>query len=331
MSSCSPTASHFFASQGSSGTAMRLRPTKSARGVSAPPPRESPRAASRSARGRSPRPRAARRPQAFPAARRRQHAANRRCQCSRIAGGTSRPFSSSCTTSGTPPTAVATTGVPTASASTAACGRFSQALERTAARAPARYRSTSSRGREPAAVHAVVEFRSGRGARAPALRAVADDEQPASGTSASASRATGSPFWRCEPADEDKRAWLQRLGHRRGRRRRVDEHLDRGRDPSRARCRRGSGSARRAGARGRARGCAAGATPRAVRPARAGTPRACRGTGRSARRARRPGRRRAWRRAAGRRRGAPRPRRSRSRRRRRPASRAARPLAATSG
>ena len=41
------------------------------------------------------------------------------------AGGTSRPFSPSCTTSGTPPTAVAITGVPTASASSTVCGRFS--------------------------------------------------------------------------------------------------------------------------------------------------------------------------------------------------------------
>ena len=63
--------------------------------------------------------------------------------------GTSRPFSSSWTTSGTPPTAVATTGVPTASASTTLCGRFSQAEVESAASA-ARYSvRTSSRERGP--------------------------------------------------------------------------------------------------------------------------------------------------------------------------------------
>ncbi len=41
--------------------------------------------------------------------------------------GTRRPFSPSTTTSGIPPTAVAITGVPTASASSSVCGRFSQA------------------------------------------------------------------------------------------------------------------------------------------------------------------------------------------------------------
>ena len=42
-------------------------------------------------------------------------------------GGTSRPFSPSSTTSGIPPTLVAITGVPAASASSSVCGRFSHA------------------------------------------------------------------------------------------------------------------------------------------------------------------------------------------------------------
>ena len=45
-------------------------------------------------------------------------------------GATSNPFSPSCTTSGTPPTLVAMTGVPTASDSTTACGKFSQVEEK---------------------------------------------------------------------------------------------------------------------------------------------------------------------------------------------------------
>ncbi len=47
-------------------------------------------------------------------------------------GGTSRPFSPSRTISGIPPTAVAITGVPAASASSSVCGRFSQAEVRSA-------------------------------------------------------------------------------------------------------------------------------------------------------------------------------------------------------
>ena len=68
-----------------------------------------------------------------------EDAAQGRGERGRIVGVATRsPFTSSCTTSGTPPTAVATTGVPTESDSTAACGRFSHALGSTAAAAPAR-------------------------------------------------------------------------------------------------------------------------------------------------------------------------------------------------
>ena len=64
-------------------------------------------------------------------------------------GGTSRPFSPSVTISGTPPTRVAITGVPSASDSTTPCGKFSQAELSTIASAPRRYPSTPSREAEP--------------------------------------------------------------------------------------------------------------------------------------------------------------------------------------
>ena len=51
--------------------------------------------------------------------------------------------------SGTPPTAVAITGVPTARASTTVCGKFSQLELSTAASAPAKRRSTSARSPPP--------------------------------------------------------------------------------------------------------------------------------------------------------------------------------------
>ena len=60
-------------------------------------------------------------------------------------GGTSRPFSPSRTTSGIPPTAVAITGVPVASASSSVCGRFSQADVRSAASTARNSAITSSR------------------------------------------------------------------------------------------------------------------------------------------------------------------------------------------
>ena len=111
-------------------------------------------------------------------------------------GGTSRPFSSSWITSGTPPTAVATTGAPTASASTAACGRFSQRLGRTAARAPASARRTSSREREPANVDPVAECElpDARLERTPARARPRRRADAQPGTSTSAASATGSPF-----------------------------------------------------------------------------------------------------------------------------------------
>ena len=118
-----------------------MRPTKRTarlRSLIAPPPPAAPRAGRRSPRSRSRRPTASRaaasRPRSPGSSRIRPIAA---ASSSGRPGGTSRPFSPSCTTSGTPPTAVETTGTPTDSASTAECGRFSQSLESSAASAPA--------------------------------------------------------------------------------------------------------------------------------------------------------------------------------------------------
>ena len=72
-------------------------------------------------------------------------------------GATSSPFSPSRTTSGTPPTAVAITGHPTASASTTVCGKFSHADGRTEASAARKSRSTVSRGTLAEEAHASVE------------------------------------------------------------------------------------------------------------------------------------------------------------------------------
>ena len=75
----------------------------------------------------SPRPRPARPP---PAARSSSSAKKREIAAASAVGspgGTRSPFSPSFTTSGTPPTAVAMTGHPTASASTTVCGKFSHA------------------------------------------------------------------------------------------------------------------------------------------------------------------------------------------------------------
>ena len=113
-------------------------------------------------------------------------------------GATSRPFSPSRTTSGTPPTAVETTGTPTDSASTAECGRFSQSLESRAASAPATVRSASSRDSAPRneirSPRARGGHRAGRGARARARRRRATSR--ASGTRAIASIAVPSAFCR---------------------------------------------------------------------------------------------------------------------------------------
>ena len=52
-----------------------------------------------------------------------------------LPAATSRPFTPSWTTSATPPASIASTGVPTASASTTVCGKFSQLDERIVASA----------------------------------------------------------------------------------------------------------------------------------------------------------------------------------------------------
>ncbi len=126
-----------------------MRPTISSF-VTGPPPRGSARARrrrapARSARPRAPRPRAA----ARAARRRRRSAGSPPASAAGSPGGTSRPFSPSLTISGTPPTAVAITGVPTASASTTVCGKFSHADERIAASAVRKSASTSSRPSAP--------------------------------------------------------------------------------------------------------------------------------------------------------------------------------------
>ena len=92
-------------------------------------------------------------------------------------GGTSRPFSPSRTTSGTPPTAVAITGHPTASASTTVCGKFSQADGRTEASAARKSRSTVSRGTLPGSGLAHRGRASWTAARAHAARARRRREQ----------------------------------------------------------------------------------------------------------------------------------------------------------
>ena len=71
-----------------------------------------------------------------------EEALDRRGEASRSPGSTSRPFSPSTTTSATPPVRVAITGVPTASASTTECGKFSHTEESSAA-SPARKSSST--------------------------------------------------------------------------------------------------------------------------------------------------------------------------------------------
>ena len=89
--------------------------------------------------------------------------------------GTSKPFSPSCTTSATPPAAVAITGVPTASASTTVCGKFSQLEESTAASAAANSSSTVRAAGRRAAARAT----SPRSATSRSTRAAAPRPSPA--------------------------------------------------------------------------------------------------------------------------------------------------------
>ncbi len=109
--------------------------------------------------------------------------------------GTSRPFSPSRTSSGTPPTAVAITGVPTARASTTVCGKFSQDEVRSEASAarksvstPSRFSGPRKRTRPSRPSSATLRRRSGRSGPSPAIARVTPS------TRTRASRATSSAF-----------------------------------------------------------------------------------------------------------------------------------------
>ena len=111
-------------------------------------------------------------------------------------GGTSRPFSPSSTTSGIPPTDVAITGVPAASASSRVCGRFSHADVRSAASAARKSAITSSREPGPEEARRARRRRARRHvARARPLRARRRGRAAAtSGTRASAASASPRAF-----------------------------------------------------------------------------------------------------------------------------------------
>ena len=210
--------------------------------------------------------------------------------------GTRSPLTPSCTISGTPPTAVETTGTPTASASTAECGKFSQALVSSAA-------SRAGDDRERLAREGATRgTRSGREApesRASpsshvAVRAVADhDRACAAGTRAIAAIATSSAFCSREPADEHERSGLERHGGDVEVRRRVRQHGDARaiEAPRLPRSRQGTHSGRRSRRRGEAPANEPASEPRPAPVPAPGTPRACRRRARSGGRARRPGRR----------------------------------------
>src|SRR5581483_9010721 len=109
--------------------------------------------------------------------------------------GTSSPFSPSRTTSATPPVAVAITGVPTASASTTVCGKFSQLDESSDASAAAKSSSTPCRGsgprsrtRSPSPSSPTARSTAPRSSPSPAIA------NETSGSAATASRATRSDF-----------------------------------------------------------------------------------------------------------------------------------------
>ena len=111
--------------------------------------------------------------------------------------GTTRPFTPSRTTSATPPTAVAITGVPTASASTTVCGKFSQedvssdaSAARKRARTPSRSSGPRKRTRPSSPRTDVSRCASARSGPSPAIR------NETSSTRATASRATSSAFCR---------------------------------------------------------------------------------------------------------------------------------------
>ena len=219
-------------------------------------------------------------------------------------GATSRPFSPSRTTSGTPPTAVETTGTPTDSASTAECGRFSQSLESSAASAPATMRSASSRDSAPRnEIRSPAPESAAAPVEARALGAVADEDKPRLGHAGdrvdrgrrAPSAASAGRRRRTSPAPAARALDLAR------RRRRVRQHVQpvaaktpAGRDLGEIRARDDDRPCARRSARVRSAFSVRTAGARRVLELLE----RARGSGRSVERARRPGRRRASRRAA---------------------------------
>ena len=180
-SSSASSASNFWASEGESGSEYRIRPTiRSLSASSHRRPlelrldaREDRLLGVCGNRDRAPPP-----PDAGASRRRRRSGEWQSPRAAGSFGATRSPFSPSRTTSGTPPTAVAITGVPTARASSTVCGRFSQAELSTAASAARKSRSTPSRGTDSEEPSAPVDSEL---VRAPLqlypLRPVSDDEE----------------------------------------------------------------------------------------------------------------------------------------------------------
>ena len=101
---------------------------------------------------------------------------------------------------------VETTGTPTESASTAACGRFSQSLESSAASAPATVRSASSREREPRnSMRSAAAEPAASCSRAAAFGPSPTSTSRAWGTARPPRSPSPSAFCAREPADEDER------------------------------------------------------------------------------------------------------------------------------
>ena len=217
--------------------------------------------------------------------------------------GTSSPLAPSRTISGTPPTAVETTGTPTARASTAECGKFSQALVRSAASRAGDDRERLGRA---AATRGTRSGRPPPESRASALEPLAGRARPRSrragppGPARSRRSRRRAPSGAVSRPTNDERPGLLRHGHDVDVRRRVRQHRDpRPVEPPVVRDR-GEVGARdddRAGAAERLRPRPL-AAPRPGSSPAAGTPRASRRRGRSAGPARTPGRRRASPRAA---------------------------------
>ena len=193
--------------------------------------------------------------------------------------GTRSPFSPSCTTSGMPPTAVAITGVPTASASSSVCGRFSHADVSNAASTPRKSLMTSSRVPAPRkrtrAVDPELRERVARAMRAPDRRPAPGARRRAPGRAPRAHRRAPSARSACPPCPASARESRARRAPRRatgatgarapgsGRPRRA-----RGRGPSRARSPSGTRSGRRSCGHGAALACCVARSSRTRSPPR---------------------------------------------------------------